>query len=223
MVGPLDLNRSEPISLAIFDNQIASVSYEYDLTLSVTGGVLYRANDPNNNLTSVDIKTSHLNDSGGYIFAFTPSSNGFALIKLITNKKITLDNHEISAGTDIYQVTFFDLPDSDTITLMGQGYEPPAVTDSEMVSVSAQPPSLSRSMVSESLSGGGLLALGSGGGPPHYFANPSECPDFNDDNLVNIDDFAVLANNWLATGTGLQGDFDRDGAVGLSDLAWFLE
>ena len=156
LVGPLDLNRSQPLSIAVCDNQISRTSYAYDLTLSAIGGVLYRDNDPNNNLTAVDIKTSHLDDAGGYIFAFTPSSIGFALIRLITNKKIALDNHEVEAGTEIYQVTIFDLPDSDTITIMGQGYEPPAETES----VSAQPPSLSRSMVSESLSGGGLMALG---------------------------------------------------------------
>lgn len=49
-------------------------------------------------------------------------------------------------------------------------------------------------------------------------------PDLaGNDNFVNFRDFAVFAENWQKTGTGLQGDFDNSGKVDISDLAYLTE
>jgi hypothetical protein len=37
--------------------------------------------------------------------------------------------------------------------------------------------------------------------------------------IVNLEDFAYLADDWLLTGTGLAADLNKDGAVDLNDLA----
>lgn len=46
-------------------------------------------------------------------------------------------------------------------------------------------------------------------------------PNFNNDNLVNIEDFAILANNWQQSGAGLKGDFDDSNSVDADDLFIF--
>jgi hypothetical protein len=44
-----------------------------------------------------------------------------------------------------------------------------------------------------------------------------------DANFVNFQDFAVLADNWLKTGTGLAGDFDASEVVDFNDLKVFCD
>jgi len=53
------------------------------------------------------------------------------------------------------------------------------------------------------------------------FPDPNLWPDFNSDNIVNFGDFAVFADNWQKSGAGLDGDFDKSGAVDANDLATF--
>ncbi len=46
-----------------------------------------------------------------------------------------------------------------------------------------------------------------------------EYPDLaGDANMINFADFAVFAQNWQKTGTGLAGDFDGSGRVDFNDL-----
>jgi len=40
-------------------------------------------------------------------------------------------------------------------------------------------------------------------------------------NLINFADFAVLAENWQKTGSGLAGDFDDSNTVDINDLVYF--
>jgi hypothetical protein len=52
-------------------------------------------------------------------------------------------------------------------------------------------------------------------------------PDFNDDGIVNFEDFAVLGSNWRTDCSKPQNcsgtDLDADGYVGISDLKLFAE
>jgi hypothetical protein len=43
-------------------------------------------------------------------------------------------------------------------------------------------------------------------------------PDLNGDQIINFADFAIMANNWMETGTGLAGDFDNNLTVDFNDL-----
>ncbi|MGA2092174.1 MAG: hypothetical protein ABSH16_02040 [Sedimentisphaerales bacterium] len=46
-------------------------------------------------------------------------------------------------------------------------------------------------------------------------------PNLNNDNIANFYDFAIFANNWQQTGTGLAGDFDDSNTVDIDDLTTF--
>ncbi|MFA7486136.1 MAG: dockerin type I domain-containing protein, partial [Phycisphaerae bacterium] len=48
------------------------------------------------------------------------------------------------------------------------------------------------------------------------------CPDLHTDDFVNLADFAVLANNWDKSGSGLKGDIDGNGTVGPPDLEYLI-
>ncbi|OHB55820.1 MAG: hypothetical protein A2173_10245 [Planctomycetes bacterium RBG_13_44_8b] len=53
-------------------------------------------------------------------------------------------------------------------------------------------------------------------------ASPYWSPDLaGNDKFVNFRDFAVFAENWQKTGTGLAGDFDNSGKVDIYDLEYF--
>jgi hypothetical protein len=53
------------------------------------------------------------------------------------------------------------------------------------------------------------------------FPEPNSYPDLNSDKIVNFVDFAIFANNWQKSGSGLAGDFDNSGAVDTNDLTTF--
>jgi len=65
-----------------------------------------------------------------------------------------------------------------------------------------------------SMSAGGTSGIDS-------FPEPNFYPDINSDNIVNFVDFAIFAENWQMSGSGLDGDFDDSGAVDTNDLATF--
>ncbi|MFA5553122.1 MAG: hypothetical protein WCZ89_08785 [Phycisphaerae bacterium] len=54
------------------------------------------------------------------------------------------------------------------------------------------------------------------------YASPQWCPDLHTDDFVNLKDFAVLANNWDKSGSGLKGDIDGNGTVGPPDLEYLI-
>ncbi len=49
------------------------------------------------------------------------------------------------------------------------------------------------------------------------------CPDLDDDSMVNLTDFAILAENWLASNAGNPADITGNGLVDESDLAILLD
>lgn len=50
------------------------------------------------------------------------------------------------------------------------------------------------------------------------FADSFPNTNLNNDSIENFYDFAILANNWQQTGTGLAGDFDDSNAVDIMTL-----
>lgn len=53
------------------------------------------------------------------------------------------------------------------------------------------------------------------------FPEPNSYPDLNSDKIVNFVDFAIFANNWQKSSSGLDGDFDNSGTVDTNDLETF--
>lgn len=53
-------------------------------------------------------------------------------------------------------------------------------------------------------------------------ARPFWCPDLTNDNFINFPDFAVQANYWRQTGSGLPGDFWFNNAVDINDVAYLV-
>jgi len=50
--------------------------------------------------------------------------------------------------------------------------------------------------------------------------DPNVYPNLNNDEIVDFKDFSILAKNWLASGTALEGDFDENQTVDVNDLAY---
>jgi hypothetical protein len=53
------------------------------------------------------------------------------------------------------------------------------------------------------------------------FAYETPNPNLNNDDRVDFADYALLANNWLQSGSGLAGDFDDSNTVDINDLMVF--
>ena len=49
------------------------------------------------------------------------------------------------------------------------------------------------------------------------------CPDLDGDSKVTLADFAILAENWLASGAGNPADITGNGRVDETDLAILLD
>jgi len=55
------------------------------------------------------------------------------------------------------------------------------------------------------------------------YAVPSWCPDLAPNDRVDFADFAVLADNWRQSGSGLPGDFDGSGTIDINDLKQLVD
>ncbi len=53
------------------------------------------------------------------------------------------------------------------------------------------------------------------------FPDPNSYPDFNSDEIVNFADFAIFAESWQESGSGLDGDFNKNGIIDSNDLETF--
>jgi len=214
-VLPLELESYESIEITLIDPD--SEGSSYDLTLSVTGGV-FSCEDPDSYASSestIDIQTSNLDTLGNISFNFQEDS-GTAVIQLITNQALTIGEQTVPAGTVIYKLVLFDMTYVEKVVVFGVNYD----------SLSYEPPvpeksiGLSESFESMELAGGEsiIMSMESQQSEHASFANAAECPDLDDDNFVNLKDFAIFSGNWLANGSSLAGDFNEDETVDLDDL-----
>ncbi|RKY11333.1 MAG: hypothetical protein DRP65_04545 [Planctomycetota bacterium] len=221
---PLELKISKSIEISVVDSN--SMETSYDLTLSATGGVFSYENPTSKSTASsellqketVGIQASDLANIGDIYFEFQYNP-GVAIISLITNQSLTINNQIVPADTEIYQLILFDVTNAEKVVVFGVNYD----------SLSYEPPvqeeSISQPFESESFES---MGLGDGDSMMTFmesqqfervsFANAAECPDLDDDNFVNLKDFAILSGNWLANGSDLDGDFNEDETVDLDDL-----
>jgi len=208
----IELDKSEEITIGISDRE-SSIEAEYDFTLSAFGGILSSCDA--NDIAASNIPISDL--SSEYLFEFTEEFDGLALISLITNKPMIIDDYEVDSGASIYQIVIFELPGIEYYIVFGGGF----VATVEAEPVISQATGTSEMTLAESGFGGGAMAMSSWTPPYHYFENPWECPDLSNNNKVDLADFALFAENWLETAAGLKGDFNRDNEVDIIDLNHF--
>jgi hypothetical protein len=120
----------------------------------------------------------------------------------------------------VYQLVLFYIPetnttiafglDSDALAPLQPKPEPEPKQQQVFASQGAEP----EKSYFAGISGGGTTEIDS-------FPEPNSYPDLNSDKIVNFVDFAIFANNWQKSGSGLDGDFDNSGAVDTNDLETF--
>ena len=150
--------------------------------------------------------------SGGYLFTF---EDELGIIDLITNNDMIINGISIGAGDKIYELVLFHIPEKDTVIAFGINLEAlnftlPQLGQQIAASQTAEP----EKSYSASMSAGRTTTIDN-------FPETNSYPDLNSDKIVNFVDFAIFANNWQKSGSGLDGDFDNSGAVDTNDLATF--
>jgi len=213
---PLELETTKSMIMGLSDSE--STGPSYDLTLSITGGV-FLCEDPASESSgkcvheeTVEIQTSDLSTIGDIYFEIQ-GDHGVANISVTTNQPLAIGDQTVSEGAEIYQLILFNIPD-EKIVVFGVNCESlnqqVEITPSLETGTSGLMDSAGESMM-ESMESQQFEYTS--------FANPAECPDLDDDNFVNLKDFAIFSGNWLANGSGLAGDFNEDGTVDIDDLA----
>ncbi len=209
LTEPIELKKTEEIIIGISYHE-SSIEVKYDLSLSAFGGTLSSCDDIEEpNIAIVDYAT-------GYLFKFSEQFEGLAIISLITNKPMMIDDYEVEPGTSIYQLVLFEPVESEYYIAFGLGFVAPVDPEPEIQ------PAPSMEMAAVESIGGGAMAMSSGPPRYRYFDNPWECPDLSNNNKVDLPDFALFSQNWLETAPGLKGDFNRDNDVDITDLAHFI-
>jgi hypothetical protein len=143
---------------------------------------------------------------GKYLFTFTNESE-VSTISLNVGKEIA------------YQLILFHIPETNTVIAFGVDKEalappqPKSEPEPEQQIFTSQTAEPQKSYFA-GMSGGGTTEIES-------FPEPNSYPDLNSDKIVNFVDFAMFAENWQKSGTGLNGDFDKSEAVDINDLATF--
>ena len=199
-----------------------------DVSVGAAGGVLEPVPDANYE----------------YYFEFDAESSE-ATISLITSVDIVIDGNSIPAGTTIYELYLFCNREQNIFGAAGLGLEeliPPegeSGSEPEQESFTSQTAESEKSPVVSTVDEAAfapvqteqenLLAapaksystgiLAEQTTAPDVFPDPNSYPDFNGDKIVNFIDFAVFADNWHESGSGLNGDFDDSGTVDANDLA----
>ena len=156
-----------------------------------------------------------------YLFTFEDGP-GLGLVSLIANEDIIIDGISVAAGGTIYELALFYNPETDIVIAFGTNLEalnftpPPQPEPAMGVGLEQY---FTASQIAEpetpaAMSAGGIFGI-------ENFPDRDFYPDLNDDDIVNLVDFAMFANNWQKSGSGLAGDFDDSGDVTDADLAIF--
>ncbi len=148
-----------------------------------------------------------------YLFSFTDEM-GAVTVSLTAGNELT------------YQLILFSVPEANKTVIFSidkQALAPPQTEAAEQntSALGTQEVIYSESGTQGSAQSGSPQTTGTQqmSGLPIY--GPSFCPDLYRDHIVNFIDFAIFAENWLQTGSGLDGDFDDSGTVNVIDLANF--
>ena len=207
------LNADKPVAIGLAGSAELTDN-KYDLTISVTGGQFQDSSKKSKPTDTVDILTDDPNSVDEYILIPSDKTE-VAEIELITNKDMIIDGLDASAGTTIYKVVFFYLTETDQIAVLAVGYNalsyvPPvkeAAVDKTSSSLLLDSPIAAMAMTTSYIQSDSM-----------WFIDPNICPDMNSDDIVDVSELLVLADNWLETGSSLDGDLNEDGIVNLKDF-----
>ncbi|MCG7854144.1 MAG: hypothetical protein MIO92_16635 [Methanosarcinaceae archaeon] len=147
----------------------------------------------------------------------------------------TVARVSLKAGAEVvYQLVIFYVPQTGSATIFGidkEALTPRPESEIEPQDESASGPAKDSSAESLSNEPAAVLQIAQAGrssAPPlertlaiNVFPDPNSYPDFNGDKIVNSIDFAVFAEHWQQSGSGLDGDIDNSGTVDANDLATF--
>jgi len=202
------------------DNLVISIAGDTKIdanacSVTAVGGVLKPITEP----TTVSSETQ----GGSYLFTFEDELSS-AIISLIANEDMIIDGISVVAGGTIYKLVLFSLLETDIVIAFGINFEalnftPPPQPEPELEVGLEQQITASRTAEPEKSSFGSMSAGRTSG--IDNFPDPNSYPDFNSDEIVNFVDFAIFAENWKQSGSGLDGDFDNSGAVDANDLETF--
>jgi hypothetical protein len=166
----------------------------YSVTCDV-GGKLTPLSEPN---TSAEQQNTEQ-----YLFTFEDEIPALPVINLTV------------AGKLDYQLVFFIIPGVN-VTVFG-------IDSDSLDYVPQQPIQQQELVVSQAVlpsRGGGGMFYTMGVIDCNEVLDPNFFPNLNNDSFVNFVDFAIFAENWLASGTSLLGDFDNSETVDSNDLEY---
>ncbi len=153
-------------------------------------------------------KLKQLKEPDKYLFTFTAESD-VSTISLNVDKEI------------VYQLVLFYITETDTVIIFGLDKEALAASqpssESQLQTQPNQQIANSQNTRPEKIYSAGMSAGQTAG--MEGFPDPNLYPDLDSNDIVNFFDFAIFANNWQKSGSGLDGDFDDSGAVDNNDLA----
>ena len=213
-IQPLELKTDKPITIGL-SGKAELKQNKYDLSIVLTGCSLQASTAKESNFSeSIQITADNLNSVNNYTFSFSgDDKERLAVVDLVTNTDTIVDGNQAPAGTTIYELVLFEQSESDEVVAFGINYEALSYTAPVQEETSAK-----------ELQSKPLKAMDSGGeqrsmmllqDDPNLFL---VWPDLNGDNAINNFDFAQFAANWQQMGTGLDGDYDRNGTVDYIDL-----
>lgn len=221
---PLNCDARESIVIGL--SSASPAQKNLDASLQAIGGMLQQSNSKqisDNILLTVESS----GNSTELFFTFADGAEGAAaVVNLVTNIDTSINGLSAKAGTTIYQLILFPLVETQTVIVFGANYESLSYTP-EAQEQTADKAIDTELAVSQELQDWGseptILSMQLQQAEPVWFDHASECPDLDGDKFVNFGDFVIFAQNWLLTGSNLEGDFNQDGTVGTSDLLHFCQ
>ena len=197
---------------------------KYDLTIVADGGTLQDLDASGQNAVpsnELNFRISDLSSVDNIKFVFNEGVNA-TRVALITNDDIVVDGIDATAGTTIYEMILFNLLDVGQIVVFGMDYPALIAASQPPEETQAAAPLTAPMAMGESSSQQMMTTMSSEPPEPVWFDDPALCPDLDNDDFVNFNDFTILSGNWLADGNDLAGDFDADGSVDANDLMHFV-
>ncbi len=150
-------------------------------------------------------KLEPLTEPGKYLFTVTDKSD-VCTVSLNVGKEV------------FYRLVLFYIPESNSVIVFCVDREALAPAQPKTEPEPQPEQQISASQITKS--GRSYFAGMSGGRTTEIdgFPEPNSYPNINGDDIVNFADFAMFAENWQKSGSGLDGDFDNSGTVETNDL-----
>lgn len=170
--------------------------------------------------TKADVNTYSISATGGvlevhpsgYLFNFEDELRP-GTVSMIANDDMAIDGTAVEKGSTIFELDLFYIPQIDKVIVFSINLE--ALNYTQPKSEPEQQVPTSQTL---SASGGPGIFLSSGAGDCNEVLDPNVYPNLNNDSYVNFEDFAILATDWLLSGSGLEGDISGNEIVDFNDL-----